>query len=174
MEVGLWVTVLLGETEIDDINLVAALADAHEEVIWLDITVDEGFGVDILDAGDELIGEEKDSLQGELSVTEVEKILQTRSEKVKDHGIVVTLGTKPPDERDTYTSCKGLVDAGLIFELWVLGLDTLKLDGDLFTGDDVGSKVDITKTSATDLSANTVFVANAKILHGVSMLHLLG
>ena len=56
VEVGLRVTVLLGQTKIDDIDLVAALADAHEEVVGLDITVDEGLGVDVLDAGDELVG----------------------------------------------------------------------------------------------------------------------
>jgi hypothetical protein len=76
VEVGLGVTVFLGQSEIDDIDLVAALADAHEEVIRLDITVDEGLGVDVLDAGDELIGQQKNGLQGELAVAEVEEILQ--------------------------------------------------------------------------------------------------
>ena len=41
VEVRLRVTVLLGQTEIDDIDLVTTLADAHEEVVGLDITVDE-------------------------------------------------------------------------------------------------------------------------------------
>jgi len=46
----------------------------------------------------------------------------------------------------------------------VLGLDTLKLDGNLFTGDDVGSEVDVTETTTTDLTTNAVFIADAKIL----------
>jgi hypothetical protein len=41
MEEGLRVTVLLGQTEINDIDLVSTLANAHEEVVRLDITVDE-------------------------------------------------------------------------------------------------------------------------------------
>ena len=57
VEVRLWVTVLLGQTEINDIDLVTTLSDAHQEVVWLDITVDEGLCVDVLDAGDELVGE---------------------------------------------------------------------------------------------------------------------
>jgi hypothetical protein len=57
VEVSLRVTVLLGQTEINDIDLVATLANAHKEVVRLDITMDEGFGVDVLDAGDELVGE---------------------------------------------------------------------------------------------------------------------
>ena len=57
VEVRLGVAVLLGQTEIDHVDLVATLADAHEEVVGLDITVDEGLGVDVLDAGNKLVGE---------------------------------------------------------------------------------------------------------------------
>jgi len=163
VEVSLGVTVLLGQTEIDNVDLVSTLADTHEEVVRLDITVDEGLGVDVLDAGDELIGEEKDSLQGELSVAEVEEILQARSEKVENHSIVVTLSTEPADKWDADTTSKGLVDASLILQLWVLGLDRLQLNGNLLARDDVGSEVDITETSTTDLTTDAVFVADAKI-----------
>lgn len=163
VEVGLGVTVFLGQSEIDDIDLVAALADAHEEVIRLDITVDEGLGVDVLDAGDELIGQQKNGLQGELAVAEVEEILQARAEEIKNHGIVVTLGTEPADKWDTDTTSERLVDTGLIFELGVLGLDRLKLDGNLFTRDDVGAEVDITEAATSDLTTDAVLVADAKI-----------
>ena len=161
---SLGVAVLLGQTEIDNIDLVATLADTHEEVVRLDITVDEGLGVDVFDAGDELVGQQKNSLQGELAVAEVEEILQTGSEEIKNHSIVVTLGTEPADERDTDTTGEGLVDAGLIFELGVLSLDGLKLDGNLFARDYVGSKVDVTERTATNLATDTVLVTDAKIL----------
>jgi hypothetical protein len=115
MEMRLGIAVLLGKTEINDIDLVAALANAHEEVVRLDVTVDERLGVDVLDAGDELIGEKKDGLQRELAVAEVEKVLQGRAEQVQDHGIVVALGTKPAYKGDTDTTGEGLVDASLIF-----------------------------------------------------------
>jgi len=164
VEVSLWVTVLLGQTEIDNIDLVATLADTHEEVVRLDITVDEGLGVDVLDAGDELVCQQKNGLQRELAVAEVEEILQTGSEEIKNHSIVVTLGTEPADERDTDTTGEGLVDAGLIFELGVLGLDGLKLDGNLFARDDVGTKINVTERTAANLATDTVLVADAKIL----------
>jgi hypothetical protein len=114
VEMCLGVAVLLGQTEIDNVDLVSTLANAHEEVIRFDVTVNEGFGVDILNAGNELISQEEDSLQRELSVTEVEKIFQTGAEKVKNHGIVVALSTEPANKRDADTASKGLVDAGLI------------------------------------------------------------
>jgi hypothetical protein len=174
VEVSLGVTVLLGETEIDNVDLVATLADAHEEVVRLDITVDEGLGMDVLNAGDQLVGKEKDGLQGELSVAEVEEVFQGRSEEVEDHSIVITLGTEPADKGDADTSSEGLVDTSFIFELRVLGLDTLELDGNLFARDDVGSEVNVTETTTTDLTTNAVFVSDAKILkrRDVSMLQV--
>lgn len=62
MEVSLGVTVLLSETEIDYVDLVSTLADAHQEVVRLDITVDERLGMDVLNAGDQLICKKKHSL----------------------------------------------------------------------------------------------------------------
>ena len=137
VEMSLGVTVFLGQPKINHVDLVATLADAHQEVVRFDITVDEGLGMDVFDAGDQLIGQKKDSLQGELAVAKVEKILQAGSEKVQDHGIVVTFGSIPTDEWDSHSSSEGLVDTGFVFELGVFGLDTLELDGDLLTGDDV-------------------------------------
>ena len=49
---GLGVPVLLRKTKVDDVDLVPALANAHEEVIGLDVSVDEVTRVDVLDAGD--------------------------------------------------------------------------------------------------------------------------
>jgi len=139
VEVSLGVTVLLGQTKVDNVDLVSTLADSHEEVVGLDVTVDEGLGVNVLDAGDELVGQKEDGLQGELAVAEVEEILERGAEEIEDHGVVVTLGAEPADEGDTDTTGKRFVDAGLILELRVLGLDTFELDSDLLTGDDVGA-----------------------------------
>jgi len=139
VEVSLGVTVFLCKTEIDDVDLVSTLANTHQEVVGLDITVDEGLGVNVFDAGNELIGEKEDGLQRELAVAEVEKILQTGSQEINDHSIVVTFSTEPTNERNTNTTGERLVDTGFVFKLGVLGFDVLKLDGNLLTGDDVGA-----------------------------------
>lgn len=57
VEVRLRVTVFLCQSEVDDVDLIPTLPNPHQEVVRLDITMDKRFGVDILDAGDELIGE---------------------------------------------------------------------------------------------------------------------
>ena len=139
VKVSLWVTVFLGQSEVDDIDLVSTLSDTHQEVVGLDITVNEGFGMDVLDPGDKLVSQEEDCLQREFAVAEVKQILQARSKQIQHHGIVVTLGTKPTDEGDSDASSEGFVDACLIFELRMFGLDTFEFDGNLLARNDVGA-----------------------------------
>jgi hypothetical protein len=50
VEMSLGVTILLGKTKINDVDLVASLSDAHQEVVRLDITMDEVTGVNVFDA----------------------------------------------------------------------------------------------------------------------------
>jgi hypothetical protein len=45
-------SVLLGQTEIDDIDLVASSSNAHQKVIGLDVPVDEVARMDVLNARD--------------------------------------------------------------------------------------------------------------------------
>jgi hypothetical protein len=76
VQVRLRVAIFLGETKVDDIHLVAPFADAHEEVVGLNVAVDEVARVNILDTGDELVAEKKHGLQTELPVAEVEEVLE--------------------------------------------------------------------------------------------------
>ena len=48
VDVGRGVPVLLGQAEVDDVDLVRALAEAHQEVVRLDVAVDEALAVHIL------------------------------------------------------------------------------------------------------------------------------
>jgi hypothetical protein len=164
VEVGLGVAVLLRKTKVNNVDLVAALADAHEEVVGLDVTVDERLGVDVLDAGDQLVGEQKNRLERELAVAEVEQVLQAGSEEVENHGVVVALGTEPADKGDADAASERLVNASLILELRVLRLDALELDGNLLARNDVGAQVNIAERPRTDLTTDTVLVPDAKIL----------
>ena len=63
VEVGLGVTILLSQPKINDIDLVASLANAHEEVIRFDIPMDEGFRMDVFDARNELVRQQQHRLQ---------------------------------------------------------------------------------------------------------------
>ena len=72
MEVCLGVSVFLGKTEINHIDLVSTLADTHEEIVGLDISVDKVSRVNVFDSRNELVGKEEDGFESEFSVTEVE------------------------------------------------------------------------------------------------------
>lgn len=60
---GLGIPVLLGETEVDDVDLVPSFPDAHEEVVGLDIPVDKVARVDVLDTRDLAIAIESESVR---------------------------------------------------------------------------------------------------------------
>jgi len=49
VKMGLGVTELLGETRIDDIDLISMFSNAHEEVVRFDIAINEVSRVDIFD-----------------------------------------------------------------------------------------------------------------------------
>lgn len=52
MEMCLWITVLLSQTEINNVNLISTLSNSHQEVIGFNITMNERFGMDVFNSGD--------------------------------------------------------------------------------------------------------------------------
>ena len=74
------VAVLLRQTEIDEVDLVARLSVSHEEVVRLDVAVDEILIVDELDAADHLVGQHQHRLHGEAARAKVKQVLETRAE----------------------------------------------------------------------------------------------
>ena len=73
-EVRLGVSVFLGQSEINHVDLVPSLSNAHEEVVGFDVSVDKVSRVNVFDSRNELVGEEEDGLEGEFPVTKVEQI----------------------------------------------------------------------------------------------------
>lgn len=44
------IAVFFGQAKVNDVNQVALLAQTHQEVVWLHISVDEVLGVDVFNA----------------------------------------------------------------------------------------------------------------------------
>ena len=133
VNIGPGVKELLGETEINDVDLMVTPSDAHEEVVRFNIAVNEMSRVNIFDTrnlwqkgvrkenskrrgdkGHQLISKEENGLETKFAVTEAEKILQRGPEEIKNHGVVVGFCAKPPDKGDTHTTSHGFVDLGLV------------------------------------------------------------
>ena len=67
------VFVALGQTEIDDVDIVpSSISSTDEEVIGLDITMDDALFVDLLDAADELTGDHQYCLQVKVALARLE------------------------------------------------------------------------------------------------------
>ena len=58
MGVRLGITVLRGEAKVSHVDPISALADAHQEILGLDIPVDNQFVMHVSNAGDELISDQ--------------------------------------------------------------------------------------------------------------------
>ncbi len=46
------ISVLLGQTKVNDVDQVALLAQAHQEVVWFHVSVDKVLRVDVFDSAD--------------------------------------------------------------------------------------------------------------------------
>ena len=57
-------------TEVDAVDQIRLATQANEEIVGLDVAVNEGFVVDVLNALQQLIGDHEDRLQVELPAAE--------------------------------------------------------------------------------------------------------
>ena len=78
----LWVTVLLGHAEVDDVDNVGGFGAraADEEVVGLDVAVYQVLLVDGLDARQHLLGDHDDRLGREATVAVVEQVFEGRAQ----------------------------------------------------------------------------------------------
>lgn len=101
MLLGLGVSVLLGHTEVDNVNNVGRfrVGSADKEIVGFDVSVDEVLFVYRLHAGEldtlatsnssevrsyHLLGYHNNSLDGESSIAVIEQIFQAGAEQVDD------------------------------------------------------------------------------------------
>lgn len=89
------VLVALGQSKIDNVDVIArCIRPANQEVVWLDVTMNEAFFVDLLDAADELDGDHEHSLEVELALAGLEQVLKGRSEEVHHHHMEALVGDR--------------------------------------------------------------------------------
>lgn len=90
---ALGVLVALGQTEINDVDVVAGgVSAADQEVIGFDITMDDTLLVHLFNTSDELRGDHEDSLEVEVALAGLEEVLEGRSEQVHHHHVELVVG----------------------------------------------------------------------------------
>jgi len=125
------VAVLLREAEVDDEQLVAVPADAHDEVVRLDVAVDKVLAVYVLDAADHLVRQHEHSLHREAPRAEIKEIFETGPEQLHDEHAVVTNLAKPAYVRDADAALEDLVQLAFIKQLRMSRFYWLQLHGHL-------------------------------------------
>ena len=73
---------LLGETEVHDIDEMCILADAHQEIVRLDVAVQNVLLVHELDAFQDLLAQLQDCSQAHALAIISEEVFQTRAQKI--------------------------------------------------------------------------------------------
>jgi len=125
------VSVLLSKSKVDQEEFVAVTPNTHQEIVWLDVTMNEILVVDVFNSSNHLIRQHEDSLHCESSRAKVEQILETGSEEIHDEDVVVPLLAVPPDVGDAHAALEDLVQLALVQKLRVASLHTLQLYSNL-------------------------------------------
>ena len=77
--------------------LVAMSSNAHQEVVWLDISMDKTFAVNVFYTANHLISQHKDCLNSKPPRTEVEQIFEWWAQQIHDQDIVFSLQAVPSE-----------------------------------------------------------------------------
>ena len=100
-----------------------------------------------------------------MPVTEVEQILEGRTEQVHHHHVVVALHGERADGGDAHAAAQYLVELRLVQQLRVLALDRLELDGHLLARGDVRAEVNVSERAGSNLPPEAVLIGHPN-LHG--------
>ena len=93
----LWISVPLGEAEVDCKYVMLSLANTNQEIIRFDVSVEVEARMDILDSLNHLVGKHQHSLESELSTALFEEFLQAWTEHVHDHAVPLLVLAKEVD-----------------------------------------------------------------------------
>ena len=87
------VLVALGETEINDVNVVTGrIRASNEEVIRLDITVDNPLFMNLLNTAHQLNCNHEHSFEIEVALARLEKVFKRWPKQIHDHDMELHIG----------------------------------------------------------------------------------
>ena len=110
--------------------MIHLLAQAHQEVVWLHVSVDEVLSMNELNPTYELVRQQEDSLEAELPVAEVEEVLQAGPQQLHHHHVVLALAAVVLDKGNPNTSLHHLKGDLLFVIIWFV---SLKLDDSILS-----------------------------------------
>jgi hypothetical protein len=124
---------LLAIAKIDYKYFICLFAQPHQKVRRVNIVVNKIFGVDPLNPVDKLVHYQQSSLETELTLTELQKMLKRRPINISNHRTVIMLNSKPVQIGHADTTLDNPVDFGLLLYLRCERfIKWLELDSNLF------------------------------------------
>mmetsp|Transcript_86197 Transcript_86197/g.221993 ORF Transcript_86197/g.221993 Transcript_86197/m.221993 type:complete len:367 (+) Transcript_86197:463-1563(+) len=126
--------VLLGEAEVDEVDVVLPALGAGHDVIRLDVAVHEARGVEVLHAAEHLLSQQDRGHDVELPAAALEPILEATLEEVRDHAAHAVRRAHEVQAHEALAlAALHLAEHGRLARQHA-GADGLELQGDLRAG----------------------------------------
>jgi hypothetical protein len=153
---SLGVSESLGKPKIDHIDVVLLFANANEEIVWLDISMQKVPRMDEFNSLEHLISKHKHCFERELAFAVVEEVLETGTQEIDDHHVVVSFNSEPVDVWNSNSSLQDAIELSLIQQLWMLGSYWFQFNSDFFVCFYVCAVVDVSKGTTAKFSRKSV------------------
>ena len=100
MLTSLWISEPLGQAEINNMDYVLLFAMTNQEIIGLHVAMNEVIIVQEFQPLNHLISNHKSGFNCEFALAKIEGILETWTEQIHYHCVVITLDAEPMNGRD--------------------------------------------------------------------------
>ncbi len=138
MSLYLNVTTFCDKAQICDIHLIITSFNTHQEIFRFDVAMNNIFEVNIFETMKKLIDQHQHCFKRESSIAKIEKILQTRSQKIEHHNIIFAFEQILMNEWNIDIVSKRLIDIDFEFEKKWIFTDALEFNDNLFVSIEIG------------------------------------
>ena len=107
---------MYAHAKVDHVNHIAAPSQAHQEVVWFDVSMNNLLEMKMLDTTDELIGKHQHGFQRERAAAESQKIFQARPKQFQHHVAIIPIFVIREHAWKAYTTGEFLTSHDFIFE----------------------------------------------------------
>ena len=134
MQVGQTRIKLVNYAEVNQINPIITFFEAHQEIVWFDISMNNVLAMNMLETTDELIDNHQHGFQRERAAAETQKIGQTWPKQFRHHVIIFPIFTVRINARNADTTGEFLNSHDFRIETWIIDCEKFEFDRNLSIG----------------------------------------
>lgn len=127
------------KAHVGHVDLICTLAQAHQKIVGLQITMHNTAGMDKLDSREQLIGQQQCRLEAEATIAKVEQVFKAGPKQLHDHDAIRLLLTCPVHGGNASTARKPLIKVNVllywrrpivsVFQLYSYSLIRVRVNG---------------------------------------------